>query len=91
MVDMEKDYNVLEWNATLANLRTMRFPEISISWISPYLTFVSFFFLINEQPTNWFWSHRRVQQDNPIFPYLNLLVSQNLSSILNCALRLKLV
>lgn len=66
----------------------MGFPERWISWINSCLSSASFSILINGKPTSWFTSSRGVRQGDPISPLLFLLVTQNLSAILNHALRL---
>ena len=90
-VDIENVYDASEWEAILAILETMNFLEIWISWTKTCITSASFSFLVNGQLTDWIKNHRRIRQGDPISPYLFLLVSQNLSAILNRALKIKMV
>ncbi|XP_039125466.1 uncharacterized protein LOC120261592 [Dioscorea cayenensis subsp. rotundata] len=85
-IDIEKAYDTIHWSAILATLSKMNFPPIWISWIEACISSTSFSFLINGQPTPWIRSSRGIRQGDPISSYLFILVSQNLTSILNFAL-----
>lgn len=86
-IDIEKAYDTLSWSAILATMTKMHFPPRWISWIKGCLSSVSLSIIINGQPTAWFLSSRGVRQGDPISPYLFILVSQNLTAMLNYALR----
>ena len=90
-VDIEKAYDAMEWEAILATLKVMNFTEVWISWIRACIISPSFSFIINGQPSDWITPARGVRQRDPISPYLFLLVSQNLSSMLNHAMGLNMV
>lgn len=83
-VDIEKAYDTLNWHVILANLIKMGFPSNWVSWVSACLR-SSFSLLINYQPSRWFSSSRYVREGDPISSYLFILVSQNLSNLLNKA------
>lgn len=61
----------------------MNFPSCWISWVKACLSSASFSILNNGKPLDWIRSHRGVRQGDPISLYLFLLVSCNLSAILN--------
>lgn len=67
------------------------FPELWISWIFPCISSTSFSFLLNGQNSAWTTNNRGIRQGDPIFPLFFLLVTQNLSTILNKVLSLTLV
>ncbi|XP_039118053.1 uncharacterized protein LOC120253920 [Dioscorea cayenensis subsp. rotundata] len=90
-IDIEKAFDNVEWPAIIATLQRMLFPENWITWISSYLNSASFSFLVNGHPTSWILSSRGVRQGDPISPLLFILVSQNLSAILNRALQLDMI
>lgn len=89
--DIGNTYDTIEWNAILATFRLMNFPEVWISWIEACLSFAIFLMLINEQPSKWIRSQRGIRQGYPISPYLFILVSQNLMTIVNYALHLNII
>lgn len=69
----------------------MNFPNNWISRIKTFLNSSSFSLLINGILTPWFTSFRGVCQRDPISSYLFILISQNLTSMLNFALRHNLI
>lgn len=85
-IDIEKAYYTLSWNAILATLTKMNFPRVWVNWIHACISSASFSFLINKQPSAWIHSSRGIRQGDPISSYLFILVSQNLSSMLNFSL-----
>lgn len=69
----------------------MLFHDIWITRISSCLTSASFSFVVNGQYTSWIKSSRGVCQGDPVSPLLFLLVSKNLTTILNKALHLDMI
>ena len=69
----------------------MGFLTIWVTWIRACLNSTSFSLLINGQPIGWFSPARGVRQGDPIFPYLFIIVSQNLFAILNHAWQLNMI
>lgn len=87
-IDIEKVFDTVNWNTILATLQKMGFLAIWISWIDSYLSSASFSFVINGQPSPWCSSTRGICQGDTISPLLFLLVTQNLSAILNHSLKI---
>ena len=56
----------------------MRFPNRWVKWINGYVEFASISVLVNESPTNEFQMERGLQQDDPIAPFLFLIVAEGL-------------
>lgn len=69
----------------------MGFPNRWISWIKGCLDSVSFSFLINGKPSQWVKPSRGVRQGDPLSLYPFILVSQNLSHMLNYARSIDLI
>ena len=90
-IDIEKAYDSLNWNAILATFARMGFPSPWIAWIRALLDAVTFSILVNGQPSNWITPSRGVRQGDPISPYLFIIVSQNLSVILNRARNIDMI
>ena len=57
-----------------------------IRWVKACITSSSFSILINGQPSNWIKASRGVRQGDPLSRYLLILVSQNLTNIVNFAM-----
>lgn len=75
----------------MGTLVKMKFPSNWVSYIKACLHSTSFALLINEQPTDWFSPSRGVRQGDPLYPYLFILVAQNLAALLNGARHLNLI
>ncbi|XP_039138794.1 uncharacterized protein LOC120276131 [Dioscorea cayenensis subsp. rotundata] len=90
-LDIEKAYDTLSWNATLATLLRMNFPSKWISCVQACISSASFSLLINKQPSSWFKSTRGLRQGDPLSSYLFIIVAQNLTNLLNFAKRLSMI
>lgn len=88
---IEKAFDTMDWKAILAPLQRMLFLDKWITWVQACLSSATFSFLINGNHTSWITGTRGVRQGDLISPLLFLLVSQNLSTILNKAMSLDLV
>lgn len=90
-VDIEKACATLEWKVILATLLLMGFSDIWVSWIKACASSPSFAFLINCQSSSCIHSSRGICYGDPISPFLFILVTMNLTSILNYSMRMNLV
>lgn len=79
-VNIAKAYDMIEWETILATLHLLNFLTLWINWIRACISNASFALLINGHVG------RGLRQGDPLFPYLFLLVSQNLSAKLNNSL-----
>lgn len=90
-IDIEKTYDTISQNAILATLIKMNFPDKWISQIKTYISSTSLSILVNGIPYPWIKPSRGIRQGDTISSYLFILISQNLSSMLNFALRQNMI
>ncbi|GKD44083.1 putative RNA-directed DNA polymerase, eukaryota, reverse transcriptase zinc-binding domain protein [Tanacetum coccineum] len=77
-VDFEKAFNTVNWNFLLSIMRQMGF---EIKWrnrIASCLSSASILVLINGSPSKEFKMKRDLRQDDPLLPFLFLLVAEAL-------------
>lgn len=90
-IDMEKAYETINQNVVLVTLSWMCCPPIWTSWIKTYISSGRFSFLINGQPSKQFFATSGARQGDPLSLYLFILISHNLTAILNQALNMGIV
>lgn len=90
-IDIKKAYDTISLAAILATLTKMNFPTKWISWIEACLSSTSLSIMINDIPSPWIKPYKGIRQGDLIFSYHFILVSQNLSSMLNSALRQNMI
>lgn len=89
-INVEKSYNTINWNI-LSTLINLSFPLICISLVKSCISSARFSFLINGQPTTWISPSKGIRQENALLLYLFILITKNVTTILNKALDLGLV
>jgi hypothetical protein len=63
-------------------LRRSDFREKWCSWIAHHISSVRFSVLVNDSPTGFFNSSRGLRQDNPLSPFLFVIVVETLSKMI---------
>ncbi|XP_072993876.1 uncharacterized protein [Typha latifolia] len=81
-LDMEKAYDRVNWKAVLGVLEAMGFPTKWCRWLSACIKSPRYAILVNGSPSRCITPHHGLRQRDPLSPYLFLLVSQIMSSLL---------
>ncbi|KAL0293553.1 UNVERIFIED_CONTAM: hypothetical protein Sradi_6930300 [Sesamum radiatum] len=81
-VDLQKAYDMVDWDYLLAVLRLFKFPNRFIMWIEQCITTASFSISLNGSIHGFFSSSRGLRQGDPISPYLFVLVIESLHLII---------
>lgn len=83
-VDMNKTYDRIEWNFLRAVLEKMGFATAQVQMVMSCITSVELEVLINGKTSNSFKPSRGLRQGDRIFPYLFIIITDVLSTIINC-------
>ena len=81
-LDMSKAYNWVEWVFLQGMMKQMGFDARWIALIMECITTVSYSILINGEPLDIFHPTRGLRQGHPLSPYLFLICSEGLHSLL---------
>ncbi|KAL0310468.1 UNVERIFIED_CONTAM: hypothetical protein Scaly_2925500 [Sesamum calycinum] len=81
-VDLQKAYDMVDWDYLLAVLRLFKFPNRFIMWIEQCITTASFSISLNGSIHGFFSSSRGLRQGDLISPYLFVLVMESLHLII---------
>ncbi|KAG7572532.1 Reverse transcriptase domain [Arabidopsis suecica] len=88
-LDIAKAFDKVEWTYIEAILRRFGFADQWCQWVMKCLTSVSYSVLINGSPSKKIIPSRGLRQGDPLSPYLYLLCTEGLSSLLTHAMHIK--
>ena len=82
-VDLEKAYDLLEWNFIHKVLQAYHFPSKLITLIMSCVSLTIISILFNGSMMDSFKPSRGIRQGDPLFPYLFILCMEYLGSLIN--------
>uniref|UniRef100_A0A803PJY6 Reverse transcriptase domain-containing protein n=1 Tax=Cannabis sativa TaxID=3483 RepID=A0A803PJY6_CANSA len=82
-LDMAKAFDRVEWNFIKQIMTKLNFPHRFINLVMACISTVSFSFSINQQVLGRVTPSRGIRQGDPLSPYLFLLCSEGLSSLIS--------
>lgn len=90
-LDMAKAYDKVQWSFLWKVLRAFGFSVDWIQWVMSFVTFISYFVLINRDHTKLFGASRGLRQGDPLSPYLFILFVEGLGNMMKSNVELGLI
>ena len=80
-LDMEKAYDILEWDFTLKCLQQFRFQSAWNKHIMKCITSVLYSVIVNDEPNGLIIPTRGIRQGDPLSLYIFILCMENFESL----------
>ncbi|KAJ9701144.1 hypothetical protein PVL29_006475 [Vitis rotundifolia] len=84
-LDIEKAYDHVNWRFLISVLEKMGFGPKWRNWIFFCISTVRMAVLVNDTPTDFFSTFRGLRQEDPLSPYLFVLIMEAFSSLISRA------
>ena len=81
-VDIQKTYDMVDWNALEKILNEVGCPRLFTNWIMNMVTTISYRFNVNDHHTDIIEAKRSLRQGGPISPMLFVIVMECLNRYL---------
>lgn len=81
-MDLQKAYDIVEWEALEIILKELSFPHQFISWIMITIKTVSYRFQVNGEHTQLLKSNRGLRQGGPLSPLLFVVVMKYINRVM---------
>lgn len=78
-IDLQKAYDIFNWDALELIIRELSFPDKFVSWIMIVVRTLSYRYLINGQINSLLKAKRGLRQGNSVSPFLFVLVMEYLN------------
>ena len=79
-LDMEKAYDILEWDFIQKRLELYGFQATWIKWVMECITSVSYSLLINNEPTGFIKPSRGIRKRDQLSPYIFIICMEVLTN-----------
>ncbi|CAN1818839.1 LINE-1 reverse transcriptase homolog, partial [Linum perenne] len=89
-LDMRKAYDLVDWDSLHQILKAYGFSEMWCKWIYSCISTVKFDILLNGRSTGFFSPTRGIRQGDPISPFLFILMSNALTTLIDSAISRKI-
>ena len=90
-LDITKAFDKVDWTSLKAILKRIGFADQWCNWVMKCVTTVSYSALINGEPSEKIYPQRGIRQGDPLSPYLYLICTEGLSSMLSHAMNTNLI
>ena len=78
-LDLEKAYDLIEWDFIEKMLKQLNFNDKWINWVMTCISSVNFSVLVNDTPGKTFKPTRGIRQGDPLAPYIFVLAMEFLA------------
>src|ERR1044072_288542 len=78
-IDLQKDYNMVHWDALEKIMKELGFPGTFVGWVMNLVTTILYKFQVNGSMTDTLLAKRGIRQGDPISPLLFVIMIEYLN------------